>query len=54
MNADIEYLMAMSCVLPAATGIYKFTKIDKKFHPFIYMMILDVVIETIFFVLIKF
>ncbi len=54
MNTDITYLMAMSCVLPAATGIYKYKRIHKKFHPFIYMMILAVVIETIIYLPSKF
>jgi hypothetical protein len=49
MNADITYLMAMSCALPAAVGIYKYTGIDRKYHPFIYMMVLDAVIETIYY-----
>jgi hypothetical protein len=48
MNADITSLMAMSCTIPAATGIYKFKRIEKKFHPLIYMMLCDVVIETIY------
>jgi hypothetical protein len=36
----------MSCVLPAIAGIYRLNKIDKKFHAFIYMMILVVLLET--------
>jgi hypothetical protein len=54
MHEDIVYLMAMSCVLPAVTGIYKYKRTDKKYHPFIYMMILDVIMETIYFLDIKF
>lgn len=46
MNADITYMLAMSCVLPAIAGIYRLNKIDKKFHAFIYMMILVVLLET--------
>lgn len=54
MNADITYLMAMSCVLPAAAGIYKYKGINSRYHPFIYMMILDVVVETIYYLAFKF
>ncbi len=49
MNADITYILAMSCVLPALIGIYRYNKIDRKYHPFIYMMILTAIIETIFY-----
>jgi hypothetical protein len=54
MNADITYMLAMSCVLPAAVGLYRYNKIDSKYHPFIYMMILTAVIETIFYLAEKF
>jgi hypothetical protein len=54
MNEDISYYMAMTCVLPAATGIYKYKKIDKKYHPFILMMLLDVVVETIIYLSVKY
>ena len=54
MNEDIKYFMAMTCVLPAASGIYKYKKIDPRFYPFIYMMVLDVVIETIIYLAYKF
>lgn len=54
MNADITYILAMSCVLPAAIGIYRYNKIDKKYHPFVHMMILAVLIETIIYISLKF
>ena len=54
MNEDITYFMAMTCILPAATGVYKYKRIDKKYHPFIFMMLLDVLIETIIYLAIKF
>lgn len=54
MNKDVTYLMAMTCVLPAAIGIYMYKRIDKKYHPFIYMMLLDVIIETIVYLPLKF
>jgi hypothetical protein len=54
MNAELTYLMAMSCSLPAGTGIARIKKIEKKYHPFIYMMALDTIIETIFYLAFKF
>jgi hypothetical protein len=46
MNADITYILSMSCVIPTIAGFYRFKKIDKKFHAFIYMMMLVVLLET--------
>lgn len=54
MNADITYMLAMSCVLPAGAGLYRYNKIHNKYHPFIYMMIIAALIETIIYVGIKF
>ena len=54
MNADITYILAMRCVLPAIAGIYRLNKIDKKFHAFIYMMILVVLLETWIYMGIKY
>jgi hypothetical protein len=54
MNADIKYILAMCCVLPAIAGIYRYKKIDSKYHPFIYMMVLTAVTETIIYLSIKF
>lgn len=54
MSEDIKYLLAMSCILPAFVGIYNLNKTSEKYHPFIYMMILDVVIETIIYLAVKF
>lgn len=46
MNKDIEYLMAMSCVLPAIAGLWRYRDIEAKYHPFIFMILLDIFIET--------
>jgi hypothetical protein len=54
MNEDISFLLAMVCILPAATGIYRFKKIDSRYHSFIYMMILVVLLETIIYIGVKF
>lgn len=50
MNADITYVLSMSCVLPAIVGIYRYNKTDRKYHAFTYMMILGVLIETIIYI----
>lgn len=44
----------MSCTIPAAAGIYRYKRIGKKFHPFIFMMLLDMVIETIYYLAYRF
>ncbi len=54
MNADITYILAMSCVLPALIGIFRYHKIHSRYHPFIQMMILAVLIETIIYISNKF
>jgi hypothetical protein len=54
MNAELTYLMAMSCSLPAGTGIARIKKIEKKYHPFIYMMVLDTILETFYYLAFKF
>lgn len=53
MNTDIKYMLAMGCVLPALAGMYRYNKIDSKYYPFIYMMLLTAVIETIIYLSIK-
>jgi hypothetical protein len=54
MNADIKYMLAMCCVLPAIVGVFRYNKIDSRYYPFIYMMIITAVLETIIFLSIKF
>ncbi|MBL7702602.1 MAG: hypothetical protein JNM14_10140 [Ferruginibacter sp.] len=54
MNEDVKYILAMSCVLPAIAGIFRLSAIDKKFHAFIYMMILVALLETWIYLGIKF
>lgn len=47
-------MLAMSCVLPAVVGIFRLKVIAKKYHAFIYMMILAALIETWIYIGIKF
>lgn len=49
MNTDVSYLMSMSCVLPAMVGLYKYKRMEKKIHPFIFMMVSAIVVETIYY-----
>lgn len=43
----------MTCTIPAAAGIYRYKTIGSKFLPFVFMMLCDMVVETIFYVSIK-
>ena len=54
MNEDISYLLSMACVIPAVIGIYRLNKIGNQYHPFVYMMILVVLLETIIYFGVKF
>ncbi|HMC98828.1 MAG TPA: hypothetical protein VKH37_01700, partial [Ferruginibacter sp.] len=49
MNDNIKFILSLGCTVPALVGIVCYNKIDKKIHPFIWMMLLDVTIETIMF-----
>jgi hypothetical protein len=42
--------MGMTCIIPAAIGLYKYKGMDKKFHPFVAMMILTVMVEIISYI----
>lgn len=44
----------MTCTIPAAAGIYRYKNIGSKFHPFVFMMLCDMVVETIFYISIKY
>jgi hypothetical protein len=54
MDADVTYGLAMSCALPALVGFWRYNKIPRAFHLFIYMMVLTMLIETIVYVNNKF
>ncbi|MFN8244327.1 MAG: hypothetical protein U0X40_09780 [Ferruginibacter sp.] len=49
MNAGINFILAMSCAIPAFVGLYRYNRIDRKYHLFIYMMLLDWVTELIIY-----
>lgn len=51
--ADISFIMAMSCAPPALIGLYKYKRVDKKFHPFLLAMVLSLMTELIIKVIIK-
>ena len=54
MNKVIENILSLMCFLPACLGIFKYKRIEKKLHPFIFMMILDFLIEFTFNSVLKF
>jgi hypothetical protein len=53
MNKDAEFIMAMSCALPALVGAVRYKNIDRRFHSFIYMLLLVPVVEIIEYVSLK-
>lgn len=54
MNKIIENILSLMCFVPACLGIIIYKRVDKKFHPFIFMMILDFLIEFIFNTILQF
>jgi hypothetical protein len=47
MSKELEFTLAMACVIPAIVGLLKWKQIHSSFHPFIYMMWLVVLNELI-------
>jgi hypothetical protein len=50
MSAEMAYLMAMSCAIPALVGIVLFKKIDSQYNLFVYTMILTAISETVVYI----
>lgn len=53
MNIDAAYILAMSALLPAVVGAVRYKKIDARYHPFIYMLLLVPLVETIVYISLK-
>jgi hypothetical protein len=53
MNKDVAYILAMSAVLPAIVGAVRYKKMDQRYHPFIFMLLLVPVVETIQYISLK-
>jgi hypothetical protein len=53
MDGAVTYALAMSCLLPAVAGMVRYNKVPRTYHPFIYMMLLTVVVETMVYVIRK-
>jgi hypothetical protein len=51
MTKTLQYILGFTCLIPCMVGIYKHKKIDKKYHPFIYMIVADFIIESINFLI---
>ena len=47
MNSQIRIIIGLSCMIPAIIGLVKVNRISSKYYPFVFMMILDVIIEMI-------
>jgi hypothetical protein len=45
MDKNTEMILGMSCIIPCIVGIIKYTKIEKKYIFFIYIMWLDFFVE---------
>jgi hypothetical protein len=45
MNKDFQFILAMTCIIPAAVGIIRFKKMDTRFQPLVYILILVVCTE---------
>lgn len=47
MSLDIRFLLTMFGIFPAIIGFIKYKRVDKLYHPFIFMMWLEIFIEII-------
>jgi hypothetical protein len=50
MNVVVLNIMKFSCFLPLIIGLVTFNKIDRKYYPFVYMMLADATIEIIVYI----
>lgn len=53
MNDDLRYALAMITLVPSVIGLYKFKRVSTSIHPFIIMIWLDAIMETITYLCIK-
>ena len=47
MSEELSIIMGMSCFVPAAIGLFYYKRMDKIFHPFVWMTVLTVISEMI-------
>ncbi len=47
MNTSIQFLLAMSCLIPAMIGAIRYRFIDSKYYPFILSFIITVPVEVV-------
>lgn len=45
MTKDFQFILAMTCIIPAAAGIIRVKKIDARFQPLVYILLLAVCTE---------
>jgi hypothetical protein len=48
MKFTQTFILSLAPFIPAVIGLFKLKSIDKKFHPFIYAMVLAIVVEVLF------
>lgn len=51
MTKILQQILGFTCLIPCIVGLYKHNKIEKKYHPFIYMVMLDFAVEAINFLI---
>lgn len=50
MSEEVTYVLAMTCLLPAIAGIWRYKKMHPEFRPLVYMMVFAVLLETVLYV----
>lgn len=45
MNDDVKFAFALSCLIPGIVGVITFKKLDNRFHPLVYLLLLAFVTE---------
>lgn len=51
MTKLLQQILGFTCLIPSIVGLYKHKKIERKYHLFIYMVMLDFFIEVINFLI---
>lgn len=54
MSQAFSIIIGLSCIIPAAIGLYFYKKMDTTFHPFVGMAVLTIVVEMINYLALRF
>jgi hypothetical protein len=52
-NATVQFILSLAVAIPAVIGVVRYKRIEPAYHPFIYCMILGLIVEIIAFVIIQ-